>query len=164
MNINNFKIPANISVWSEARQSQKPKYQNPKTKKINKHNQKLFDNSQRLEDLYREYMDKYETTILELMSQMHQATLDQDLELFKTLADKAKNYLWHETNDYFDRLARYIQPRIKSLDIDAPYRNTLGILKRNLSKLIWVKKNLHLYFDCVEAPRKRAPSIYSYFG
>ena len=129
MNINNFKIPANISDWSEARQSQKPKYQNPKTKKINKVKQKLFDNSQRLEGLYREYMDKYETTILDLMSQMHQATLDQDLELFKTLADKAKNYLWHETNDYFDRLARYIQPRIKSLAIDAPYRNTLNILK-----------------------------------
>ena len=164
MNINDLKIPANISDWSETRQSEKPKYQNSKTKKINMYNQKLFDNSQRLEDLYREYMDKYETTILDLMSKMHQATLDQDLELFKSLADKAKNYLWHETDAYFDRLARYIQPRIKSLDIDDPYRNTLGILKRNLSKLIWVKKNLHLYFDCVEAPRKRRPDMYAYFG
>ena len=77
--------------------------------------------------------------------------------------NEKKGYLWHETNDYFDRLARYIQPRIKSLAIDAPYRNTLGILKRNLSKLIWVKKNLHLYFDCVEAPRRR-PDMYAYFG
>ena len=164
MNIDNFKIPANISGWSKARQSEKPKYQNPKTKKISKYNQKLFDSSQRLEDLYREYMDKYETTILDLMSKMHQATLDQDLELFKSLADKAKEYIRYETSEYFDRLARYIQPRIKSLSIDVPYRNTLGILKRNLHKLLWVRKNLHLYFDCVEAPRKRMPSMYSFFG
>tara|TARA_B100000214_G_scaffold326015_1_gene263841 strand:+ start:10597 stop:11091 length:495 start_codon:yes stop_codon:yes gene_type:complete len=164
MNINNFKIPTDISDWSVSRQAEKPKYQNKKTKKINNYNQKFFDNSQRLEDLYREYMDKYETTILDLMAQMHQATLDQDLELFKSLADKAKEYIRYETNNYFDRLARYIQPRIKSLAIDDPYRNTLGILKRNLHKILWVRKNLHLYFDCVEAPRKRMPSMNYFFG
>jgi len=164
MNINDFKMPNNIEDWSLARQSEKPKYQNPKTKYISKAKQKLFDNSQRLEDLYREYVDKYESTILDLMSQMQQASLDQDLKLFKSLAGKAKDYLWYETNDYFERLARYISPRIKSLPIDDPHRNALGILKRNLHKLIWIEKDLHLYFDSVEAPRKRRPDIYAYFG
>ena len=156
MNINNFKIPkAELAQWAEIREGEKPKYQNKRTQKINKSNQKLFDNSERLEALYREYADKYEATIIEYMVKMHKATLEQDLDTFKVLAKEVQSYIWQDCNDYFDRLARYIQPRIKSLSVDKPYRNTLGILKRNLHKLIWVEKNLHLYFDSVPSPRKR---------